>query len=275
MRKILSIFLLLAIAGSAFAPVLPKPMLGLQPRWENPLTKGLVGFWLMNEGAGGTVFDLSGNGNNGTFATDPTWSPGKFGSALNFGGTAGVNLGSPLVAATGSFTALAWVYQKTNTYSSIISQYRADEGGRSIFIMWHTDGEFRAVINGGAADVSFSASLLTWYQIGITRNSAGGLVLYVNGVAVDTGSDAGGIEQDANTFIGSDATDTFPSTSIIDHAAIYNRALSTSEIAELYRNPFGRFRFNPGWAWYVPGGGPSGTGYIFNVGSTIFGGAVQ
>ena len=36
---------------------------------------GLVGYWKFNKGNGTTVTDHSGNGNNGTFATDGTGLP--------------------------------------------------------------------------------------------------------------------------------------------------------------------------------------------------------
>ena len=66
-------------------------MLGVKPsyrtgfaQWrgvsEYPqLWNGLVGAWAPFLGAtGGQVFDLSGNGNTGTFGNTPVWTPGKF-----------------------------------------------------------------------------------------------------------------------------------------------------------------------------------------------------
>ena len=38
---------------------LSKPMLGSQLDFSHPLNKGLVGFWLMNEGHGNKIQDLS------------------------------------------------------------------------------------------------------------------------------------------------------------------------------------------------------------------------
>lgn len=38
-----------------------KPLLGEQINWSHPLSKGLLGCWLMNETSGGVIYDLSGN----------------------------------------------------------------------------------------------------------------------------------------------------------------------------------------------------------------------
>jgi len=44
-----------------------KPIRGTRLNLAHPLAKGLVGCWLFNEGTGGRIFDLSMNGNHGTF----------------------------------------------------------------------------------------------------------------------------------------------------------------------------------------------------------------
>jgi len=84
MRKLLFI-LLLCITTSAFGQFFApnqKPCLGLQVNWAHPLSQGLVGCWLFNEGSGGQVFDLSGNGNTGTLIGTAHFGSGKFGSGL-------------------------------------------------------------------------------------------------------------------------------------------------------------------------------------------------
>ena len=72
---------------------LQKPPLGVQLKWGHPLTKGLVGCWLFNEGGGDKAYDLSGYGNHGTLknmAFPPTitsgWNPSKDGIGLAFDG---------------------------------------------------------------------------------------------------------------------------------------------------------------------------------------------
>ena len=50
-----------------------KPPLGARLIPGHPLANGLVGCWLMNEGSGNKVYDLSGNGNSGTLTNGPEW----------------------------------------------------------------------------------------------------------------------------------------------------------------------------------------------------------
>jgi hypothetical protein len=55
-------------------PIL-KPIRGLQLNKSHPLARGLVGCWLLNEGTGHKVFDLSGNSNTATTLANsaPPW----------------------------------------------------------------------------------------------------------------------------------------------------------------------------------------------------------
>ena len=54
-----------------------KPFRGIQINWAHPLARGLVGVWLMNEGTGNKIYDLSGNQHIGTFENTPTWEPDR------------------------------------------------------------------------------------------------------------------------------------------------------------------------------------------------------
>jgi hypothetical protein len=79
MKKI-AIFLVLLITTSASAQYM-KPMLGRQINHAHGLSD-FVGCWLMNEGAGDKVYDLSGNGKDGTLTNGPTWDVGSFGPGV-------------------------------------------------------------------------------------------------------------------------------------------------------------------------------------------------
>lgn len=46
----------------------------------------LIGLWRLDEGAGTTAYDSSGNGHDGILIGDPTWTAGKIGGALEFDG---------------------------------------------------------------------------------------------------------------------------------------------------------------------------------------------
>src|SRR5450432_3280444 len=73
---LIAIALIVLSASPTYASVIGKPTNNL----------GLIGYWPMNESAGGIVPDKSGFGNFGTTTNNPTWVNGKFGNALSFAG---------------------------------------------------------------------------------------------------------------------------------------------------------------------------------------------
>ena len=52
--------------------------------------EGLVVYFAFEEGAGKAAADLSGNGQDGKLEGDTSWTDGKFGKAVNFGGKDGI-----------------------------------------------------------------------------------------------------------------------------------------------------------------------------------------
>lgn len=94
---------------------------------------GPVAHLKLDENSGSTVYDVSGNGLSGTFTNSPTWSNGKFGSAVNFSGSSqyisvsdpGAN--SVLDFTDGdSLTMEAWIYPRalpsTDTATVILTK---------------------------------------------------------------------------------------------------------------------------------------------------------
>ena len=54
----------------------------------------LLGWWRLDDGAGNTAIDFSGNGNDGTLEGDPQWVAGWIGGALEFDGDDYVDTGN-------------------------------------------------------------------------------------------------------------------------------------------------------------------------------------
>jgi hypothetical protein len=68
--------------------------------FSDGITNGLVGEWKLNEGSGSTVYDSSGNGDNGTLVNAPTWGnvgapPSVYGTAQTFAATVSSASGTP------------------------------------------------------------------------------------------------------------------------------------------------------------------------------------
>jgi len=269
-KKILIILLLCPTAFGQWS-YQQKPMLGQQIDWNNPLTKGLVGCWLMNEGAGNIVQDLSGNGNTGTFMGTVAWTAGNHGSAISLDGTNSyVTCGNPTSQVTSEFTA-------------IVCSYRSSTASNRRLFCWGdynaADSPFGMVCNGNDENVDISVAqqyksnvaglspLNDWGVIAISCRSGTPYKIYFNGKYIDEHSQpaanaptaahnitiGSGIDGAAAEFIG-----------YISYAMIYNRALSAIEIAELYRNPFCFIQEAfPVW-WY------GGIGGVPSVGQVIY-----
>jgi len=74
--------------------------------------EGLVAYWPLDEGAGNSTSDVTGNGSNGTLNGGPVWAEGKMGGALNFDGDDDyVDCGNAPVLdfGTGDWTVSAWI----------------------------------------------------------------------------------------------------------------------------------------------------------------------
>ena len=67
-----------------------KPPLGSQIDWSHPLSTGIVGYWLFNEGSGNKINDISNNRNIGTltnFDLTTAWKSSPLGKSLDFDGS--------------------------------------------------------------------------------------------------------------------------------------------------------------------------------------------
>jgi len=233
-----------------------KPPLGSRPYKGHRLSRGLVGFWLMNEGSGNKVFDLSGNRNHGTLiGTAPSWSPGNFGTSVYLPGTDEyINCGpsANAVDSQPGLTVIAWVQttQASSGREFIVSKYGGV--GDDVFeLEWDTGEDIKIFVRNAAQDYAvgeYVGTFLTdglWHQLVGTYDGAN-VRVYVDSVVGGTvGSLTGltGSNATSNLTLGAvrDGAGYF-FDGIIDHVMIYNRALSASEIALLYREPFCMFK---------------------------------
>ena len=225
-----------------------KPTRGIRLNKSHPLARGLVGCLLFNEGSGNKVFDLSGNGNTGSLVADTHFVPGKFGSALDFDGTGDyVNLGdSPSLNFSTSLSAFAWIKTSDTTNEQVIFESRQQSGAYNgwrlritnehiVLLIDTSDGTF------GATEGTIDIVDGTWHHVGITWNGTD-MKGWVDGVADVDISCTGTISKVQDTYIGyGQGQGPIYFNGLIDHAMIFNRALSASEIALLYREPFCMF----------------------------------
>jgi hypothetical protein len=222
------------------------------------MTASLIGCWLMNEATGDTIFEFSGNSNIMTFgagASRPVWQRGKFGSSVYFDGSdkiSGPSLGAlslPLTivasikrSTTGVWDPIFATHEVNNYY------YGAALIIQSTDIVWlqYGDGDGNTSNDRNTRHGVSSLAANRWYHLAGVIRSQNDMNIYLDGV--DDGGSYSGTATIMNTSSGEPVfgrwsallTDRYL-TGNIEYVYLFNRALSASEIALLYREPFCMF----------------------------------
>lgn len=215
-------------------------------------TSHLVGHWTFDDATGTIVADSSDYGNNGSVVNNvtPQWQlTGKLGGSLRFDGiddyvdipqSNSLNLG----AVGQSYTVSVWY---KNDVKHTAERDIVAKGGRSgtlpfaIRVDSSGDPSFRISDGLNAATVVGGDSVVTgvWQNIVAVRDaSTHQIYLYINGIGIDVANDAT-IQSMQNTnditlnrYQGIDGY--LYDASSVDDLRIYNRALSSDEVKQLY-----------------------------------------
>ena len=202
-----------------------------------PDTAGLVLHYALDEGAGTTVADASGNGNTGTIDGDPTWINGVSGSALGFDGSRDyITTGASLLSDLQAFTIACWLKGDLSLgdRSGLIGQNDCIEYGISAsnnVQIWSAGS--------GAVNLAWAYDAdADWHHI-VAVGDGQTVTIYLDGKPAISGGTAITDTYGSSTYpvnIGGggvfDATDNWFSGQI-DDVYIYQRALSAAEVAGL------------------------------------------
>lgn len=221
---------------------------------DNKFTRGLVGFWSFNgpdiNWATNQATDVSGNGNNGqmlNFSTSTSPDLGIIGQALRFNGiNNSINVGPSSVVRPTNVTVITWVKSPTanwNQYGCFVAQRSGNNQG---YIL-HPDAnaksvEFCTSVGGAFTCTSFTPSpaITQWHQYAGTFDGSNNAIYFDGGLQAFT-PQSGSLAYGGTTeplYIGRDSPtggfNRFCNTTM-DEVRIYNRALSSGEIYDLYR----------------------------------------
>jgi len=215
------------------------------------ITNGLVGYWTfdghnVNWGSN-TTADSSGQGNTGTLinmSTSTSGTIGKIGQALSFNSSAHVQLqNSTSLNLNGSnLTMAAWIKPQTlpaGDHIFLIKSANSD-GNVSRWFLDASANHPRALAFNGSFSCTITGSTVlsvgTWYHVAATFDG-NALRLYVNGVQDSSliGGVCAGATVDAVANYFTISPTGFPFTGAVDDVRIYNRALSATEIQQLYQ----------------------------------------
>lgn len=210
---------------------------------------GPVGHWKMDENTLTTAQDSSGLDNAGTLTNTPTWTTGKFGSAVSFAGSdqhitraddSDFDFGT-----AASFSYGAWIKHGTaSALEMIIDKYDATAGNGGFKLYMESDGDLTCGIDDDETSFPEAAATSTlatyddnlWHHINCVKDGTSTLNLYIDGVLITSTSISGvtgdfanadplyiGIAEDgtSNDWVGQ-----------IDNVLIYNYARTPSQIIE-------------------------------------------
>jgi hypothetical protein len=195
---------------------------------------GLIGYWPYD----GDTLDYSGLGNHGTAFGNPTFVGGKVGSgALDFDGNDYVTMDGVADDFTGDdVTMAAWIRTTTSSEGDWYSLNGTD-GQDLVCIL---GGDIRFYEGGWKPAAGVTVNDGAWHHIVATRENMY-VNIYVDGVHRSSASYTSTIRLDtgdrwsiAQEWDGGNPSDFLTGT--VDEVAMWNRALTSEEIAHLYND---------------------------------------
>ena len=212
----------------------------------------LEGWWRFEEGSGTSIADSSSNSNTATLVNGPTFSTNApivyaNGYSLEFDGTnnhLSTNLVTNTYSLKNGFSASLWVkLDDVSTTQDFFGRYGASTGR---FYFGITGSNVRAAIGTSfdTSTLSHGMSTGTWYHVAYTFSggSSGTFTYYLNGSSVGTisftwTSDSGAYEpmHIGGLKNGSNLHQN-PTNGKLDEFALYNSALSASDITAIYNS---------------------------------------
>ena len=204
-------------------------------------TRGdLVAHWTFDEGSGNVAHDISGNGNDGSFAGSPKWTNGKIGGALEFNGSSDyieVPFSESLrVINQGDFSIAAWfmLNEIPSEYKAVFQQGDDTSGGPGrTWLFVHQSNEIRSSLGGAPTGSGVGIEGGLWYH-GVVVVTEGGetdsVQLYVDGEAAGAPREDSMEDSEGVFYIGAHKGLGNIWDGLLDDIRIYNHALTKTDI---------------------------------------------
>jgi len=213
--------------------------------WPLDYDSGLVpdGFWLMNEGSGNRIQDLSGNNRDGLATgttSEITWTTGEEGKVISFAGDAQARFAFSTItfAATDQWTIIFKCKKGTDDALEGIIIGENFTTANYIYLNEGTRFRFR---NSVPASLNFAKSDFTYWQTyALLAKGDNNVTLYVDGLFNETVAGASSFVIDNIGDAYNHAS--YPFAGEIEYVYIYKCALSASEIAQIFQEPFCMFK---------------------------------
>jgi hypothetical protein len=209
------------------------------------ITTGLVGWWKLDEGAGTTASDSSGNAHNGTLTSGATWATGKIGLfAVNLDGLSGaLDTGSSTIVNNSiNITIALWINLASPAYfGGIAVKSAAFDGGAAKYALTLYGGSQTSlawIVNGDAVTSVVALPLGTWACL-VASSSATERTISIDGTR-ETFAPATQPASSGSVWVFGawDSTGVLaPLPAQIDEVRIFNRALSSGDSTEFCAYP--------------------------------------
>jgi len=240
--------------GLPTKPLVFRPTHSLDVLWGHPLAQGLVGGWMFQEGAGRRVANIIPDALPGTFVandsvTYPAWTlfhrPQYGGRAIQNQTQSYISVGDYTLLNPPRITVHAWFYRTSTTANEPgVTKRHLGNNSNNFFLGTGSspNGMFSfiayTIASPLTAESSTNFTTNAWHQVVGTYDGTNAR-LWVD--RLNTATVAGGGALNGNTFpklvIGSDFQVNGYWNGRIAFVVIWNRALSSAEITELYTNP--------------------------------------
>ena len=188
-----------------------------------------VGEWKMDEKTGTNAYDTSGNGYTGTLTGSPTWTLGKYGSAVNFVSNDYMNLASPYLDLAADWTIESW-FKYPFPSGSCNTLTRGNGGDHQVIIDCGGTllGTYDNLYGTGFHSSGFNTNTLSagWHYVAAVGTGSNTL-FYIDGRYVGTATykSTTDIRSVGGYFGGGQPFGT------IDHVRIYNYARTPAQVA--------------------------------------------
>ena len=228
-----------------------------------PNAFGPVAHWKLDDGTGTTAIDSEG-GHHGTLTNGPVWVAGQLGDALYFDGSNDlVSVPHHATFTQVPMTVSAWFKLDTlpttrSEHGTIIDKRHTDDPYASwtLYVNEALGNKIRFQIRDSSEtgywlDSAASAVTNTWYHVVGTIDASHNAKLYVNGALEPDDDNIGSLFSSNDEIrIGAGWSGGNRLDGVVDDVRFYDRALSESEVADLYNEasggPIAHWKFDDG-----------------------------
>ena len=231
-----------------------KPMLGQLPDWTRfPQPAAL---YVMNEGTGSIINDLSGNGQVGSLVADTHWVPGRLGHALSFDGTGDyVQITNKNPCFTGGLfrnsTIIFWFKANnvTDGTKGIVSCSSSIISTTPALLIQQNTSTIRFYNLSVGYWGAFTIEAGKWYQVAFVNDGVNDHA-YINGIYINSIAQSATTKDTTYLYFGTGYNGQFNGQ--ISNGTLFSSALTVSQIRQLYIDPFPWFRREPAIKLWTP-----------------------